>query len=58
MVGIDVQVALRLDFEIDEPVTGHLIEHVIEKRHAGLKLGLARAIQIDGNSDLGLQGIA
>jgi hypothetical protein len=35
VVGVDVQVALRLDVEVEHAVARHLVEHVLEKRHAG-----------------------
>ncbi|MNF96228.1 hypothetical protein D3C84_790100 [compost metagenome] len=53
-----MQVALALDIQVDQAVTGNLIEHVFEERHANSELGLARAIQVDRDLDLGLQGIA
>ena len=38
-------------------MTGDLVEHVIEKRHAGLKLASAATIQIDEDMNLSFQGI-
>ncbi|MNC17940.1 hypothetical protein D3C75_658330 [compost metagenome] len=58
MVVVDVQVALALDVQVDQPVAGDLVEHVLEEGYTDVESGLAGAIQIDGNLDLGFQGIA
>ncbi len=58
VVVIDVQVALAFDIQVDQPVTGDLVEHVLEKGHADGESRLAGAIQIDRGLDLGFQGIA
>jgi hypothetical protein len=39
-------------------MAGDLIQHMIEKVHAGGESGLSLAVQIQGNRDLGLQGVA
>jgi hypothetical protein len=46
MVRIDVQIADRFYLKIDQSVTGNLIEHVIQKRHAGIELLLTGAIRL------------
>jgi len=38
-MAVDVQIALRRNREVDHPMAGDLIEHVVEKRDAGGKLG-------------------
>lgn len=58
VVGVDVQVAGGVDVEVDQAVPGDLIEHVIEERHAGLEAGLAGAVQIQADADLGFGGAA
>ena len=58
VVIVDMQVAFRLDVEVDQAVAGHLIQHVLEKVDAGVEAALALAIQIDGHGDTGLQRIA
>jgi hypothetical protein len=35
VVAVDVQVPLGVDVEIDQPVAGDLVEHVVEKADAG-----------------------
>ena len=42
VVRVDVQVALRLDLEVDHAVTGDLVEHVIEEADAGGELATCR----------------
>ena len=46
VMGIDVQVATCLHLDIEQPVARHLVEHVLEKGHSGLKTALARAVEI------------
>ena len=52
MVGVDVQVASGRDINIHEAVTGDLVKHVIQKRHAGDKRGQTAAIEIQANPNL------
>src|SRR5712692_7725760 len=47
MVGVDLQIAFRLDIEIEHRVARDLIEHMIEKRHAGREGRLAAAVEVD-----------
>jgi len=54
---VDVKIAFGFDVKIDQTMTRHLIQHVIEKRQAGLKDGFAGPLQIDANGDLGFQRI-
>ena len=49
---------MRFDFEVEEAVTRDLVEHVVEKRHAGGKLLLAGAVQIELHTDLRFAGVA
>jgi hypothetical protein len=57
VVRVDVQVAAGLNLEVDQPVAGNLIEHVIEKGDAGGESTLAAAIEIQPNGDPGFEGI-
>jgi hypothetical protein len=57
VVRIDVQVALRLDVEVEHAVAPHLVEHVIEERDAGGEPGAPGAVQIDAHGDLRLRGV-
>ena len=58
VVRVDVQVALRLDVEVEHRVARHLVEHVLEERQAGRELGRALAVQVELDADLGLFGVA
>src|SRR5450830_14087 len=58
VVGVDVQVALALDVQVDQAVAGDLVQHMVEEGHAGVELLLAGAVQVDGDTDLGLVGVA
>ena len=55
---IDVQIADRLQCDVDQAVLGQLFEHVIEKADAGRYFGGAAAVEIDPAADLRLLGVA
>jgi hypothetical protein len=52
VVAIDVQIALCLDVQVQHAMAGHLVEHVLEKGHAGGKPGRAFAVQVELHPDL------
>ena len=58
VMGVDVQIALCFDVQIDQTVTSDLVEHVVEKRQSGGKLGITRAVEIDPNLNPGFQSVA
>ncbi|CRM90117.1 hypothetical protein [Pseudomonas sp. 22 E 5] len=58
VVVVDVQVALAFDIQVDQPVTGDLVQHVLKKRYTDIKSGLSGAIQVDRGFDLGFQSVA
>src|SRR5690349_6325722 len=58
MVVVDMRIAMRFDVQIDQPVTGDLVEHVIEERHARGQLLLTGAVQVDRCTDLRFAGVA
>jgi hypothetical protein len=58
MVKINMQIALGLDAQVKAAVPGKGIEHMVEKPDPGRDLGLASAIQINRDLDLGLLGFA
>jgi len=39
-------------------MAGDLVQHMVEERHARVQLLDAGAIEVDGNADLGLAGVA
>ena len=55
---IDMQIALCFDFQVNQAVPCHLIEHVIKKRHTGRQPGLTGTVQIHPDKDPGLKGIS
>ena len=57
VVGVDMEVADGLHIEVDQPVAGDLVEHVIEEGHAGGEFPLSGAIEIETHGNLRLQGI-
>src|SRR5439155_27141316 len=58
VMRVDVQVAVRANVEIDQAVAPDLIEHVIEKRHAGGERRMSAAVQVDVDGDRRLGGLA
>jgi hypothetical protein len=58
MVAVDMQIAVGMHIEVDQPMTGDLVEHVVEEGHAGGQLLAAGAIEIDAHTDPGFGGIA
>jgi hypothetical protein len=54
-MGVYVQVPIGPDIDIHHTVPGHLIEHVLEKRQAGLERAPALAVQIERHVDLRFQ---
>jgi len=58
VVIIDVGVADSADFQVQQPMAGELVQHVIEKRHARTHLAAPRAVEIEHNAHVGLTGDA
>ena len=58
VVGVDVQVALGRDIEIEHTVARDLVEHVVEKGHAGIERAAAAAVKIELDVDLRFLGVA
>jgi hypothetical protein len=46
-----------VDVQIDQPVAGDLVEHVVKEADARVQLGLARAVEVDAHGDLRLGGV-
>jgi hypothetical protein len=53
-----MQIARRFDVQVDQPVPGNLVEHVIQERHTGIQLLLAGAVNINGDANLRFIGVA
>ncbi|MCY1455360.1 hypothetical protein D9M71_724910 [compost metagenome] len=58
VVVIDMQVALADNIQVDQPVTGDLVQHVLKKRYTDIESGLSGAIEVDRGFDLGFQSVA
>src|SRR3989338_632130 len=58
VVLVDLDVALRLDTEVHQPVLRPRLEHVAEERNRGVHLRRARAVQVQLERDLRLLGLA
>src|SRR5262249_39973557 len=58
VVGIDVQVALGVDVEIDQAVAGEQVEHVVEETQTRGKLGRAGTVEVDAEGDFRFTGFA
>ena len=58
MVIVDMQVAFALDVQVDQPMSGDLVEHVLKKRNTDIESGLTGTIQVDRGFNLGFQSIA
>ena len=54
---VDMQIADRRNLQIDQPVTGKLIEHMVKESDAGIELGNTRTIKIECHADFGFQRI-
>ena len=46
VVVIDVGIAHGLDVQVDQAVTGDLVQHVLEERDARLEIGCTAAVQV------------
>nr|GEU28313.1 hypothetical protein [Tanacetum cinerariifolium] len=58
VVVVDMDVARGFHFQVEQAVTGDLVEHMVEERHAGVQLLPAGAVEVDGDADLRLVGVA
>ena len=58
VVIVDVTVAGGAHGHVDQRVAGQLIQHVVEKAHAGAVVVGARPVEIDLDGDVGLGGLA
>ncbi len=57
MMGIDMKIALGVDIQINQTMTGDLIKHVIKEGNTGGKFALTSTVKIQTHGDLRLQGI-
>ncbi len=55
---IDVQVALNLDLHVDQRMAAQLVQHMVEKSHAGGNFRFAGAVDIHTHRNRGFVGLA
>ena len=55
---VDMEVADRLDRDVDARMAGEQIEHVVEKADPGGDIGHACAVEVHAHLDIGLLGLA
>src|SRR3546814_3198104 len=48
---IDMQVAHRLDLEVDEGMAGKLLQHMVKKTDAGRNFIFARAVEVERSEE-------
>ena len=58
VVVIDVQIALRVQLNVDQRMARQLVHHMIEEAHAGGAAASAGAVEVHGSRDLRFVGIA
>src|SRR5574343_18084 len=58
VMGVDMQIAMSNDIEVDEAMAGNLVQHVVEERNTGGELALAGAIKVETHGNLRFEGIA
>ena len=56
VVAVHVEIALRLDGEVQQAVARQRLEHVVEEADAGLDLRLAPPVEVDPDEEIGLLG--
>ena len=57
VVKVDFDIAVRFDGQVGEAVFSEQVEHVVQKRDSGGDLGVARAIDLEGEGDAGFCGV-
>ena len=57
VMGVDVQIAGGLDLDIEHSVPRDLVQHVLQKRQAGIKRGVALTVKVYEHPDLRLKRI-
>jgi hypothetical protein len=56
VVGVDLQVALGRDGQVQATVAAQLVQHVVEERHPGVDIAGAGPVEVDLDQDLRLLG--
>lgn len=55
---IDMQIALNLDLHVDQRMAAELVQHMVEKSHAGGNCRFAGAVDIHAHRNRGFVGLA
>ncbi len=58
VMGIDVQIAGRLNIQVDQAMPGNLVEHVVKEGNTGGKFADSGTIEIETHAYLRLQRVA
>lgn|SRR5690554_720341 len=58
VVVVNMGIAVTVDVKVDQAVAGNLVEHVIQKWHAGVDALAAGAVEIDGYTYAGFVRVA
>src|SRR5579872_5852677 len=58
MMVIDMEVAAGLDCEVEEPVAGETVQHMVKKWHARIYFAATVAVEAEADGDLGLASFA
>ena len=58
VVPVDVQVALRMDVEVEQAVARDLVQHVVEETDTSVQPRLPGSVEVDAYGDLRLGRVA
>ena len=58
MMLVDMEIARRVDLDIDQGVARELLQHMVEKADAGCDIGKAGAVKSDAGHDIGFLGFS
>ena len=58
VMEVDMQVALRADFQVDHGMAAEALEHVVEEADARIDIAIARPVEVERDGNLGLARLA
>ena len=58
MMLVDMEIARRVDLDIDQRMARELLQHMVEKADAGCDIGKAGAVESDADHDIGFLGFS
>ena len=56
MVCIDMQIALGLHIEVEQPMPGECRQHMVEESYPGVDVGFTRTVEVEADENIGLGG--